>query len=82
MLIKVKNIEPFKDGNVIGGRFLSAGEIVVLDELDVAKVRQSGGLLEEIERMIPNPLKTKVEEVEPVEAQVEEPRGKKAHAKK
>lgn len=84
-MYRVKNMEPFKDGNVIGGRFLAAGEILVVSAIDMFKIRQSGGVLEELETLIPNP--KKVEEVAPevvevpVEARVEKPSGKK-NAKK
>lgn len=64
---RVKVMENFKDGNIMGGRFLKAGEILVLSEQDFVKVTNSGGLLEIVETLIPNPKKEVVEPVEAIE---------------
>lgn len=57
MKLRIKMLEAFKDGNVLGGRFLKTGEYLVVDEMDAQKIEQSGGLLEVVEKVIPNPLK-------------------------
>lgn len=62
--LRIKMLEPFKDGNVLGGRFLKAGEILIVDESDAVKIENSGGLIEVVEQVIPNPLKeAKAQEV-------------------
>lgn len=68
---KVKNMEPFKDGTILDGRFVKPGEILVIDEQTRNKMVQSGALLEELEILIPNPLKTVAPVEEPVVAPVE-----------
>lgn len=62
MKLRIKNLENFKDGNVLGGRFLKAGEILIVEESDAVKIENSGGVIERIEKVIPNPLKAVQEE--------------------
>lgn len=62
---KVRFIEPFKDGNILNGQLFKANEVAVLSPQDKEKIVNSGGVLEEIEMVVPNPLKN----VEPVEEQ-------------
>jgi hypothetical protein len=50
-------MEAFKDGNVLEGKFLKPGEVLILSETDVAKITNSGGVLEILQELIPNPLK-------------------------
>lgn len=72
---RVKNMEPFKDGNVLGGRFIKAGEVLIVTEDEKAKLVQSGAALEVLETLVKNPLKALAEEVEQkvyVEETVEE----------
>ena len=57
MHVKVKFTEGFKDGNIFGGKEFVPGEVAVLTENEVARARSSGALFEEVERVIPNPLK-------------------------
>lgn len=57
MKLRIKNLENFKDGNVLGGKFIKAGEILIVDESDAVKIENSGGIIERIEMVIPNPLK-------------------------
>lgn len=54
---RVRVMEPFKDGNVLGGKQLMPEQVIDLDEQDFAKVVNSGGVLEVIEQLVPNPLK-------------------------
>lgn len=54
---RVRVREPFKDGNVLGGKQLMPEQVIDLDEQDFAKVVNSGGVLEVIEQLVPNPLK-------------------------
>lgn len=54
---RVRVMEPFKDGNVLEGKQLMPEQVLVLDEQDFAKVVNSGGVLEVLEQMVPNPLK-------------------------
>lgn len=64
--LRIKMIEPFKDGNILGGRFLRAGEFVIVSERDATLIENSGGLFEVIEKVIKNPLKQEVQpEVQP-----------------
>lgn len=68
---RVKNMEPFKDGNVLGGRFIKPGEILIVSEDDKNRMAQSGAVLEVIEALVPNPLKAvKVEPVEEIKEEV------------
>lgn len=64
MKLRIKNLEPFKDGNVLGGRFLKVNEILVVDEMDADKIENSGGVIERIEMVIPNPVRAEPEEPE------------------
>ena len=57
MKYRIKNMEAFKDGNVLGGKFLKPGEILEVSEQDMVKIVNSGGIVEVIETMIPNPKK-------------------------
>lgn len=66
MKYRVKNMEAFKDGTILGGRFLRPGEILEVSEQDFVKITNSGGILEVLETVIPNPLKS----VEPVEVTI------------
>lgn len=52
---RVKFLEGFKDGNILGGAFFKAGQIETVSETDMIKVQNSGGLLEVMETLIPNP---------------------------
>lgn len=54
---KVKNMEPFKDGNVLGSRFVAPGEVLIVDGVTKQKMEQSGAVLEVLETLVPNPLK-------------------------
>ncbi|HEY6022118.1 MAG TPA: hypothetical protein VIY48_20290 [Candidatus Paceibacterota bacterium] len=54
---RVRVMEPFKDGNVLEGKQLMPEQVLVLDEQDFAKVVNSGGVLEVLEQLVPNPLK-------------------------
>lgn len=63
---RVKNMEPFKDGTILGGRFLKPGEILEVSEQDFTKITNSGGILDIIDTLIPNPKKFE----EPVEVRV------------
>lgn len=58
MKYRVKNMEAFKDGTILGGRFLKPGEILEVSEADYTKIVNSGGVLETLETVIPNPKKT------------------------
>lgn len=58
---RVKFMEAFKDGNILGGKFFGAGSIHVIDESDMVKIQNSGGVFDTIETLIPNPLKTSPE---------------------
>ena len=64
---RVKVMEAFKDGNVLGGRFLKPNEILIVSEADYLKITNSGGTLEILDSLIPNP---KVESAEMVEAKI------------
>lgn len=66
---KIKMVEAFKDGNILEGRPLRAGEEIVVSEGDLAKIRQSGGLVEQVETMIKNPMK----DLPPVERPLADP---------
>lgn len=57
MKYRIKNMEAFKDGTVLGGRFLKPNEILEVTETDLVKIRNSGGVVEVLETMIPNPKK-------------------------
>lgn len=69
---RVKNMEPFKDGNILGGRFLRPNEILVVTETEKTQIENSGGVLEVIDTLVPNPLKAVVHE-EVVEPEIVEP---------
>lgn len=71
IMYRVKNGEHFKDGNILGGRFIKAGEVLVVSESDKQKLEQSGALLEVLETLVPNPLKKEAVEPVVVEAPVE-----------
>lgn len=66
---KIKMVEGFKDGNIFGGRPLRAGEEIVVSEIDLAKIRQSGGVVEQVETMVKNPMK----DLPPVEKPLADP---------
>ena len=69
---RIKNMEPFKDGNIMNGRFLKAGEVLVVDEVDAVKIKNSGGVIEILETLVPNPLKAvKSPEIEDLIAEQE-----------
>jgi hypothetical protein len=68
---KIKNHEAFKDGNVMEGRFIKAGEILVVSEFDKDRLAQSGGVFDILETLVPNPLRH-VAEVHEVVAEIEE----------
>lgn len=57
VMYRVKNMEAFKDGNILGGRFLKPNEILTISESDYTRIMNSGGSLEVIEMMVPNPKK-------------------------
>jgi hypothetical protein len=78
MKYRVKFLEYFKDGNILEGRAFQSGQEAVLDESDVHKIAQSGGLLEKLETLIPRPVKEPEKVEAPVEAApVKEPKAKK-----
>lgn len=83
---KVKNMEPFKDGGILGGRFLKPNEILIVTQLEKERIEQSGGVLEVLDTLIPNPLKhvevAEPERVEVDEAPVEAPKRKAGRPKK
>ena len=54
---RVKNMEVFKDGNILGERVLKPGEILVVDAVTKQKIEQSGGVLEVLETVVPNPMR-------------------------
>jgi hypothetical protein len=56
LICTVKFMEKFKDGNIIARAF-KAGEITELDEALVERIRQSGGMLEVMEKRVPPPQK-------------------------
>ena len=56
LICTVKFMEKFKDGNIIARAF-KAGEITELDEALVVRIRQSGGMLEVMEKRVPPPQK-------------------------
>lgn len=70
---KVKFLAGFKDGNILDGRFFAPNEIAVLSETDLTKVGNSGGEVEVLETLVPNPRKV----VEPVEAEPKKVSGRK-----
>lgn len=82
MKYRIKNMEPFKDGNVLGGKFLKPNEVIEVSESDLVKIRNSGGLVEVLEVLVPNPKKVDpvVEEilVEQEQAEVEQEQAKQA----
>lgn len=57
MELRIKMSENFKDGNVLGGKFLAANKEYIVSKMDADKIANSGGLFEVIEQVIPNPLK-------------------------
>ena len=63
---RVKNMEPFKDGTILGGRFLKPGEVLEVSEQDYIKITNSGGIMDILDTLIPNPRKHE----EPVEVLV------------
>lgn len=71
--VRIKNMEPFKDGNILGGKFLKAGEVLVVSERDATLIQNSGGTIEVLERVIPNPLKALREAREEVLLPEDEP---------
>lgn len=75
---RIKILEGFKDGNVLDGMELRANQIIDVDEGVTERIRQSGGRVEVLQTLVPNPKK---EVVEPVEAEPEKVSGKK-HGKK
>ena len=66
---RVKIMEGFKDGNILGGRFLKPEEIIVLTDADIVKIRNSGGTLDILETLVPNPKKELPEIIEMKEEQ-------------
>lgn len=82
---RVKVMEGFKDGNVLEGRFLKPGEVLVVSEQDYTKIVNSGGILEIMDSLIPNPKKESAEVVAQKELQIaeieEEERNKEAEEK-
>lgn len=65
---RIKMLEPFKDGNILGGRFLKVGEVLIVTEREAELIESSGGLLERIEMVIPNPLKQVVSDPQAVDS--------------
>lgn len=64
----------FKDGNILGGRELKINEVLEVDESVKDQLwNSSGGMIEVLETVIPNPKK-----VEPVEAEPKKGSGKDA----
>ncbi len=62
MKLRIKVLENFKDGRILEGKFLPAGSIHIVSEIDAQKIENSGGLIEVLEKVIPNPLKIQKEE--------------------
>jgi hypothetical protein len=78
---RIKILEGFKDGNVLGGMELKANQIIDVDEGVTERIRQSGGRVEVLQSLVPNPKKQEiiepVEVVEAVEAEPKKVSGKK-----
>lgn len=62
---RVRVLEPFKDGMILEGRELKPEQVIDLDESDFQKIVNSGGMLEVIDTLVPNPLRA-VKEVPPM----------------
>ena len=75
MKYQVKMLVQFKDGNILEGRELKAGEVLEVDESVKNQLwSSSGGMIEVMGQVVPNPKKQ-----QPVEAApVEEPKSEKA----
>jgi hypothetical protein len=75
-------MENFKDGNILGGKFLKAEGIYIVTEQEFAQITNSGGTLEILDTLVPNPKKELPEVVEAkalqAEAEVEEELAKEA----
>jgi hypothetical protein len=54
---RVKVLEEFKDGNVLDGKLLKTNSILIVSEQEKAQIEQSGGVIEVLEEVIPNPRK-------------------------
>lgn len=65
---RIKFIEGFKDGTIFPRSF-QPGEVVVVTEGQLAQIRRSGGVVEVIEHVIPNPKKHDFENKEPKDPQ-------------
>jgi ADP-dependent phosphofructokinase/glucokinase len=81
--LRVKFLESFKDGMILEGRNFNVNEVAVLEEMDVEKIINSGGEVEVLETLIPNPLKqtetqpAEKEDAKKVEQSVKKVRGKR-----
>lgn len=79
LVYKIKMLASFKDGNILGGRFIQTNEFLNVSESDAVKIRNSGGEYEIVETLIPNPLKKASPEV--VEVLAEQQRAEEAEEK-
>ena len=57
MFFRIRMLEVFKDGNILGGQLFKAGQTYIVSDVDKNKITQSGGLFEVIETLVKNPLK-------------------------
>jgi hypothetical protein len=78
---RVKVLENFKDGNIMEGRELRVNEILTISQTDFVKVTNSGGKLEILEEMIPNPRKAESEEAVAAKQAVEDQKALEQKAK-
>jgi len=60
--LRIRFLEPFKDGQILEGRQFKVDEVTELDQMDVEKIVNSGGEVEVLETLVPNPLKKTEEE--------------------
>ena len=68
MHVRVKFVEGFKDGTIFPRSF-APGEVAVISEVELGQVRRSGGAVEVMEMVIPNPKKAEPKPVEPNDPQ-------------
>lgn len=81
--LRVRFLEPFVDGNILEGRRFKPEEVVDMDEADAMKIQNSGGEIEVLETLVPNPLKKvvppeEIQEAEDAGKRVKRERGKRA----
>jgi hypothetical protein len=76
---RIKMLETFKDGNILEGRTLKTGEILEVDESVKNQIwSSSGGMIEVLGQVIPNPKKEEEKSVD----DVSEKSGGKKNARK